>query len=85
MTIFEFLYIMLVVFITNFCFEFVKNKIHERNENKIYRVYINNSFHKECSLKESRDLYETHPFTYHKSFGIDRKEKVVNIIIDNKY
>lgn len=72
----------IIICLTNVVIDYIRKKIVDYKENKIYRVYINDAFLKECSLREGRLIYECSDYKASKGLGIDRKNKVIDISID---
>lgn len=73
---------LIIIILTNAVIDYIRKKIVDYKENKIYRVYINDSFVKECPLREGRLIYECSDYKASKGLGIDRKNKVIDISID---
>lgn len=78
----DFVFIITISLLTQAFLEFIRYKINQYKENVIYKVYINDEFLKECTLKEGKAIYESSEFEGSKGLGINKKSRIVDISID---
>lgn len=82
-TVLEVIVLLVVIFLFIAALEGLRYFSKSRKSNRLYRLYLNGEFVKECSYRECRAYYQTRDYVNSKGSRENKKDRIFEVDVDS--